>query len=38
MIEVLSDNPLLKYLLLVTLFANVTAAVYFGAIAVGTRH
>ena len=37
MIEVLSDNPLLKYLLLVTLFAIVTAAVYFGAIAVGTR-
>ena len=37
MIELLADNPALKYLLLVSLFAIVSAAVFFTAIAVGTR-
>ena len=37
MIEVLSDNPLLKYLLLVALFALVSAAAYFTSLAVGAR-
>jgi len=37
MIEVLSDNPLLKYLLLVALFALVSATAYFTSLAVGAR-
>jgi len=37
MIEVLSDNPLLKYLLLVALFALVAAAAYFTSLAVSGR-
>ena len=37
MIEVLSDNPLLKYLLLVTLFAIVSVGAYFMALAIGAR-
>ena len=37
MIEILSDNPLLKYLLLVTLFAIVSASAYFVTLTVGTR-
>lgn len=37
MIEILSDNPLLKYLLLVTLFAIVSASAYFVTLTVGSR-
>jgi tight adherence protein C len=37
MIELFSANPLLKYLLLVALFALVSAAAYFGTLAVGAR-
>jgi len=37
MIEVLSDNPLLKYLLLVALFALVSAAAYFTSLSVSAR-
>jgi tight adherence protein C len=37
MLEILSDNPLLKYLLLVTLFAIVSASAYFVTLTVGTR-
>jgi tight adherence protein C len=37
MIEVLSDNPLLKYLFLLALFAIVSAAAYFASIAIGAR-
>src|SRR5688500_12088162 len=37
MIELLSDNPLLKYLLLVSLFAIVSVAAYFASLAFGTR-
>ena len=37
MIELLSDNPLLKYLLLVSLFAIVSVAAYFTSLAVGAR-
>ena len=37
MIELLSDNPLLKYLLLVSLFAIVSVAAYFSSLAVGAR-
>lgn len=37
MIEVLSDNPLLKYLFLVALFALVAAAAYFTSLTVSAR-
>ncbi len=37
MVEILSENPLLKYLLLVTLFALVSATAYFATLAVGSR-
>jgi tight adherence protein C len=37
MIELLSDNPLLRYLLLVSLFAIVSVAAYFTSLAVGAR-
>jgi tight adherence protein C len=37
MIELLADNPALKYLLLVSLFAIVSAAVFFTATAISTR-
>jgi tight adherence protein C len=37
MLEILSDNPLLRYLLLVTLFAVVAATAYFVTLTVGTR-
>jgi tight adherence protein C len=37
MLEILSDNPLLRYLLLVTLFAVVSATAYFVTLTVGTR-
>ena len=37
MIELLSDNPLLKYLLLVSLFAIVSIAAYFTSLAVAAR-
>lgn len=37
MLEVLSENPLLKSVLLVTLFALVSATTYFVAVAIGTR-
>src|SRR5215213_9991455 len=37
MIQLLSDNPLLKYLLLVSLFAIVSVAAYFTSLAVGAR-
>jgi len=37
MIELLSDNPMLKYVLLAALFAIVTAAGYFIALAVAAR-
>jgi len=37
MIELLSDNPLLKYLLLVSLFAIVSVAAYFTSLAVAAR-
>ena len=37
MVEILSDNPLLKYLLLVTLFAVVSAGAYFATLAVSAR-
>ena len=37
MLEILSDNPLLKYLLLVTLFAVVSATAYFATLTVGAR-
>ena len=37
MIELLTDNPMLKYLLLVALFAVVTAGAYFSTLAVNAR-
>src|SRR5687768_9090486 len=37
MIELLSTNPLLKYLLLVSLFAVVSVGAYFASLAVGSR-
>lgn len=37
MIELLADNPVLKYVLLVSLFAVVSAAAYFSSLAVGVR-
>ena len=37
MIELLSDNPLLKYVLLVSLFAVVSIAAYFTSLAVAAR-
>ena len=37
MIELLSDNPLLKYLLLVSLFAIVSVGAYFASLAFGAR-
>jgi tight adherence protein C len=37
MIQLLSDNPLLKYLLLVSLFALVSIAAYFLSLAIGER-
>ena len=37
MLDILSDNPLLKYLLLVALFAIVSATAYFVTLAVGAR-
>ena len=37
MIELLSDNPLLRYLLLVSLFAVVSVAAYFTSLALGAR-
>ena len=37
MIELLSDNPLLKYLLLLALFAVVSAAAYFASLSVAAR-
>jgi len=37
MLQILADNPPLKYALLVTLFALVSAAVFFTMLAVGTR-
>ena len=37
MIELLADNPALKYLLLVSLFALVSALVYFGSLSVTSR-
>jgi tight adherence protein C len=37
MIQLLSDNPLLKYLLLVSLFAIVSVAAFFTSLAVGAR-
>jgi len=37
MIELLTDNPMLKYLLLIALFAVVTAGAYFSTLAVNAR-
>jgi tight adherence protein C len=37
MIELLTDNPLLKYLLLVSLFAIVSVGAYFASLAFGAR-
>ena len=37
MIQLLSDNPLLKYLLLVSLFALVSVTGYFASLAIGER-
>jgi tight adherence protein C len=37
MIELLSDNPLLRYLLLVSLFALVSVAAYFASLGIGAR-
>ena len=37
MIELLADNPPLKYLLLLALFAVVSAAVYFASLSIGAR-
>jgi tight adherence protein C len=37
MIELLTDNPMLKYLLLLALFAVVSAAAYFASLSVGER-
>lgn len=37
MIEIFSDNPVLKYVLLVALFAVVSAGTYFASVAIGSR-
>ena len=37
MIEIFSNNPVLKYILLVVLFAIVSVGVYFTSLAIGTR-